>query len=115
MDFTFSGLVHVTVIVLFSVVTLWLSVSFAVRPADKKIRIIRTMSWATLFSILAGIAAGIGATALNVSLTEGAGEHKDLALLITSGLAEAMVPPVFGFAVLALSWMLASVGLRRQS
>jgi len=115
MDVTFSGFFHVAVILLFSVITLGLAISFAIRPADKKLRILRPMSWATLFSILAAIAAGIGATALHASMAEGAGGRQDIANQIMSGLAEAMVPPVFGFVVLALSWMLASVGMRRQS
>jgi len=114
MDVTFSGSFHVAVTLLFSVITLGLAISFAVRPADKKLQILRPMSWATLFSILAAIAAGFGATALHASPAQG-GRQTDIANQIMRGLAEAMVPPVLGFVLLALSWMLVSVGLRRQN
>jgi hypothetical protein len=115
MGFTFSGFVHVTVIFLFCAATLGLAISFAVRPTEKKLGILRPISLATLFSILAGIAAGIGATALHASLLATTSSQSEIPNRILSGLAEAMVPPVFGFAVLAVSWLLAAVGLRRQN
>ncbi len=115
MNITFSGFFHVAVIILFGLVTLGLAVSYAVRPVDKKLRVLRSMSWATLFSILAATVAGIGGIALHASLVEGEGGQPDIISGIMTGLAEAMVPPVLGFVVLSLTWMLASVGMRRQS
>ena len=114
MGITFSGFFHVAVTLLFSVITLGLAISFASGPTEKKLRILTRMSWATLFSILAAVAAGIGAMALHASLAEGGGGPNDLARQIMGGLEEAMVVPVFGFVVLALAWLLAAVGLRRQ-
>jgi hypothetical protein len=114
MDVTFSGYFHIAVTLLFSIITLSLALSFAVRPTDKKLEILRPMSWATLFSILAAIAGGIGATTLHASLAQSGGQT-DVFNQVMRGLAEAMVPAVFGFALLALGWMLVSVGLRRQS
>jgi hypothetical protein len=77
-------------------------------------KIFKPMSWATLFSILAAVAGGLGATALHGSLAQSGGEF-DIVSPMMRGLAEAMVPAVFGFALLALGWMLVSVGLRRKS
>jgi hypothetical protein len=72
----------------------------------------RRSQWATSFSILAAIAGGFGATALHASLALPGGQTEILGQVMR-GLAEAMVPAVFGFASLALSWMLVSVGFRR--
>ena len=115
MDITFSGFFHVIVTLLFGAITLGLAVSFAVRPAENKRRILTPMSWATALSILASMAAGVGSTSLHASLVKETLEQKDIATLILAGLAEAMVPPVLGFVLLALTWMLVSVGLRRQN
>jgi len=34
---------------------------------------------------------------------------------LLAGLAEAMVPPLVGFALLAVAWLLVSIGVRRQT
>ena len=113
MDMTFSAFFHIAVTLLLSIITLSLAVSFAARPTDKKLEILKPMSWATLFSILAAIAGGLGAAALHASKAESGGKT-ELLSQVMRGLAEAMVPAVFGFVVLALSWMVVSVGLRRK-
>jgi hypothetical protein len=114
MDITFSGSFHVAVTLLFGAITLGLAVSFAVRPAERKLRILTPMSWATASSIPAAVASGVGATTLNASLVDGAGDPRERTARIMAGPAEALVVPVLGFVLLALSWMLMSLGLRRQ-
>jgi hypothetical protein len=114
MEFTFSGIFHVLVLLVLSLVTLGLAVAFAFRPAAKKLGILKALTWATLFSVLAAVAAGVGATALHCAQVEQPVSERDLNTVFMSGMAETMVPPVFGFVVLALSWLMASVGLRRE-
>jgi hypothetical protein len=114
MESTFSGIFHVLVLLLLSLVTLGLAVSYAVRPAAKKLGILKSMTFATLFSIVAAVAAGVGGTALHCAQLEPPGNAQELDSIFMRGLAEAMVPPVFGSVVLALTWLMASVGLRRE-
>ena len=112
MDVTFSAYFHVAVTLLFSLITLSLAISFVIRPAEKKLLILKPMSKATLYSIMAAVAGGVGAAALNASAAPIPGQPELISRVVV-GLAESMVPAVLGYALLSLSWMLVSVGLRR--
>ena len=109
----FSAFFHVGIILLFSLVTLGISISYAVAPGERKLGMVRPMSAATLFSILSAICAGLGACFLSASDNANA-VSSELSARLFAGLAEAMVPAIFGFTVLAVCWLLVSVGLRRQ-
>jgi hypothetical protein len=113
LSMVFSAFFHVAVIFLFSLVTLGIGISYAITPGERKLGMLRPMSVATLFSILSGVCAGLGASFLAVSESTNVIGSQESAHLF-AGLAEASVPAVFGFTVLAVSWLLAAVGMRRQ-
>ncbi len=115
MSAAFSAFFHIVVSILLCLITLGIAISFAVRPTDRKLQILRPMTWATLFSILAACGGGLGITTLHASMEDAAGGQRDIFRLIMNGVAEALVPAVYGFVVLSLSWLLVSVGLRRQN
>jgi hypothetical protein len=110
-DLLLNGFVHVSVILLLSLSTLVQAVSFAVRPGERKLGVLRPLSLATTFSVLSATCAGIGAS-LKFAADLPAGES--VVSVLVAGLAESMVPGVFAFAVLAISWALAAVGFTRQ-
>lgn len=111
-DLLLNGFIHLSVILLLSVATLAQAIAFAVRPGERKLGILRPLSLATTFSVLSATCAGVGAS-FKFAAEVPAGES--VVPVLVAGLAETMVPGVFAFAVLAISWALASVGFKRQS
>jgi len=102
-------------ILVLGLLALGLAGSFAVRPAERKLNILRPLSLATVFSILGAIAADIGAVMKRVPQLPEFASSPDLRVaLYTSGIGESMVPAILGFTVLSLVWLLAAVGFRRQ-
>lgn len=109
----FNAFFHVGIILIFSLVTLGISISYAVAPGERKLSMLRPMSVATLFSVLSGMCAGLGASFLAVAEGTNAGAPQVMGHLF-AGLAEASIPAIFGFTVLSICWLLAAVGMRRQ-
>jgi hypothetical protein len=102
-------------ILVLGLLSLGLAASFAVRPAERKLNILRPLSLATVFSILGAISADIGTVMKRVpQLPEFTGSPDVRLALYTSGIGESMVPAILGFTVLSLVWILAAVGFRRS-
>jgi hypothetical protein len=102
-------------ILVLGLIALGLAASFAIRPAERKLNMLRPLSLATIFSILSAIAADIGAVMKNVPRLPEFASSPDLRVaLYTQGLGESMIPAIFGFTLLSLAWLLAAVGFRRQ-
>jgi len=100
-------------------VTLATAVRFAFRPAEKTLSILRPLCAATAFSSLAafflGIANGLaGFSRVLERATDPASTAQAYRMLV-GGLAEAPAALILGFAFLAVSWLLAAVGLSRQA
>ena len=81
---------------------------FAVRPGERSLSILRPLSAATAFATASAVLAG-SATAFK-NFAEGAGAE-----MMVAGLAEAVVAGAGGFALLAVAWLLAAIGFRRQT
>jgi hypothetical protein len=102
-------------ILVLGLLSLGLAASFAVRPAERKLNLLRPLSLATVFSILGAMAADIGTVMKRVpQLPEFATSPDARVALYTSGIGESMVPAILGFTVLSLVWLLAAVGFRRS-
>jgi hypothetical protein len=113
MSILLSGFLHAAVILLLSLATLGVAVAFAVRPAERKLAVLRPLSLATVFAVVSTTYAGLGATLVHVA--EGGTVPPDkLVASLVEGLAEATVPGIFAFAVLSLAWVMVAVGMRRQ-
>jgi hypothetical protein len=105
------ALIHVVVMVVLGLVALGLGVSLAVRPSERRFGMLRPVTWGTVFSVLSAICSGMSTVAANLAqapASAGAGTQA------WAGAAEALVPGMFGFGVLAVAWGLAAVGLHRQ-
>jgi hypothetical protein len=98
---------------------LWTAFRFAVRPTEQGLAVLRPLSAATTFAALCAGLLGVAAALVNVvGKLEEAGDPAATAAawrLFLAGLAEAAAPAGVAFALLAVAWLLAAVGLRRQA
>jgi hypothetical protein len=91
-------------------VPLVMGISFAWRPTEARLALMRPLSLASLFAALTGFCAGV----IDALLRAG-GSHDyfaDRAFVVA--LIEAMVPLFVAFGCLTVAWLCVAVGLRRQ-
>jgi hypothetical protein len=105
-------------VLVFGFISLGCAVLFSWRPDRRRLRLIRGLSLATLFSILNGIAADL-ATVGHAIMTRweqftAEGGPANVARIASQGFAESLSPAIIGFTLLSLTWLVASVGLRRM-
>jgi hypothetical protein len=97
-------------VVLFGLVALAVSAFYAARPDAKHEGFLRWMSWATLWSILAGICSDFATTFHAVCQIEDANQRS---MIVLEGAAESLSPGILGFVLLSLVSLLSAVGRRR--
>ena len=85
---------------------------FAFRPQERTLAVLRPLSASTAFATVSAMLAGAAMALKNGA--DGALSGEALTLLV-AGLAESAVAGVLGFALLAVAWLLAAVGFRRQT
>lgn len=101
------------VVLLFGGATLVQAIRFAVRPDERQIGVFRSLSAATVFAVLSGTAADIGAVLHKVPNTPEWAQSPDLHLIVMTGFGESTSPAILGFTLLALAWFVLAVGMRR--
>jgi hypothetical protein len=97
----------------FGVLSFVAAVLFAFRPDPRRVEVVRSLSRATLFSVLAGIVADIAAVGHHVPRHPEWANSPKIHLILLQGLAESMAPGVLGFMLLSLVWLVMAVGHRR--
>ena len=105
------GFVFVLFIVVVGLGAVVTAAGFARRPQERTLAILRPLSASTAFATVSAVLAG-AAMALKHG-ADGALSGDALTVLV-AGLAESAVAGVLGFALLAVAWLLAAVGFRRQ-
>lgn len=113
LEFVKAGGVPGLFVLLMGFATLGTAVWFMAKPADRHIGMIRSLSVATVFVVLAAIAADLAAVFTKVPANPEWAHSPDLALIVMTGIGEALAPAVSGFALLALSWLATAAGVRR--
>lgn len=102
----------------FGFIALGCAAVFAYRPDRRRLGLTIGMSLATLFSILNGIVADLATVGHNVMARwdqyTAEGGPAAIARIIPQGVAESLSPGIIGFTLLSLTWLVASVGLRRM-
>lgn len=92
------------------------AIRFAIRPSEQGLAVLRPLSAATTFAALAAFLLGIAnALVVLVRRLEGAGDPAEAWQVFLAGLAEGLVPLILACSLLAVCWLLAAVGLRRQA
>jgi hypothetical protein len=107
------GLALLAFTVVVGLAALWLGISFAVRPAESRLAMLRPLSLAVILASASSIVSGLAASfarAADMAQSELAQPPG----LLMAGLAEAMIPGAVGFALLAVAWLFVGVGMRRQ-
>jgi hypothetical protein len=92
---------------------LWLGISFAMRPAERTLAMLRPLSLAVILASASSIVSGLAASFARAATFVEAGPVTPSGMLM-AGLAEAMVTAGVGFALLAVAWLCVGIGMRRQ-
>jgi hypothetical protein len=98
-------------VVTFGLVALATALVFAIRPRREQEGFIIGMSHATLFSVLAGVAADF--SAVSHAIESHRFPDSQTPLILIEGFGESMSPCIFGFPMLSLVWLMVAVGRRR--
>ena len=109
----FVGLAIAAFTLIVGLTALWLGVSFAIRPAESKLAMLRPFSLAVILASACAMTSGLAVSFARAADSAQAGASPTPGLLL-GGLAEAMLPGAVGFALLAVAWALVGVGMRRQ-
>ena len=106
-------------VVIIGLVTLAGAVSFALRPSERSLSVLRPLCAATAFSSLAaflmGLANGLVFLSRSLERASDAAVAARVWPVFIAGLAESPAALVLGFALLSVVWLLVAVGLRRQA
>lgn len=109
----FVGLALLAFTAVVGLVALWLGISFAWHPAERRLAMLRPLSLAVILASASSIVSGLA-----VSFARAAQMARDQLTappgLLMAGLAEALVTAALGFALLAVAWLFVGVGMRRQ-
>lgn len=89
------------------------AVYFARSPDDRRLGLIRALSSATLFSLLAGVATDLATVFHNVPSHPEWLEGTSVEMVVMTGLAESLTPAILGFTLLSLASLVTAVGMRR--
>ncbi len=113
LEFLRAGGVGMVFVLLLGVGTLVTAALFARRPDERRMALLRSLTVATVFSILTAVATNIAAVMFKVPSHPVWSKSPDIHLIIMTGLGEALTPAILGFAFLTLIWLVAGVGMRR--
>lgn len=106
-------------VVVVGLATIAVAITFALRPTERTLAVLRPLCAATLFSALAafllGIANGLVALGRALDRATDAAASAGVWRMFIDGLAESPAPLILGFALVSVSWLLVAVGLRRQA
>jgi len=99
-------------ILAFGLASLIGAVLFARRPDELRLGSLRAMSWATAFASFAGFVAGVAVTfAACANLPEAEASRWHVYAIM--GIAESASNLILGASLLALTWLVIAIGLRR--
>ena len=108
----FLGIALLAFTSIVGLVALGLGISFAVRPAENRLAMLRPLSLSVILASASSMVSGLA-----VSFARAAQDATASATtpgMLMAGLAEAMVTAAIGFALLAVAWLFVGVGMRRQ-
>lgn len=88
-----------------------MGVVYALRPAEPRLSMVRTLSLATVFATVSDVALGLVYGLHFISRREPGG----LTPAVASGLADSLVPLFVGFGCLTLTWLCVTIGLWRRA
>jgi hypothetical protein len=87
-----------------------MGVSYAIRPTESKLALMRPLSLAGLFAGLSGFCIGV----INSLMAAVMQPTPPMTATLLVGVAESVVSLAVAFGSLTLAWLMAALGLRRQ-
>ena len=99
-------------ILLFGVSALVTAGLFVRRPEDSKLGFLRAISWAQIFTMIAGFAGGVARSIQGIHALPPA-KRADWPLFVLFGTGEALADVILGATLLALAWFITAIGMRR--
>jgi hypothetical protein len=112
-DFFLGGGGAMLPVTAFGLAALVAGARYAWRPEDRLIAVLRALSAATAFAGIAALCADLAAVMHKVPANPEWAKSPDLPLIVMMGIGESLAPPIVGFGLLGLAWVLAAAGLRR--
>ncbi len=97
-------------VAIFGVIVLVAAARFALTPDERKVPFLRTMTGATLLSIMAAVSSDFAAVMWHVPERFPPAEWPRVLMI---GSFESLTPAVLGFALLSFAWLVKAVGMRR--
>ncbi len=109
------GIMVAIVIIIQGLILVGLSISFAVKPTEVKLGLIRPLSISTTFASVLGVVCGLAVTFRNISnsMQHQSAENFPLTMGM-GGLGEALIPAIIGFSFLTMTWIAVSLGMRKH-
>jgi hypothetical protein len=92
------------------VLPLAMGIAYAIWPNEQRLTLMRTLSLASVFAAVAGVALGL----TNELQFIGRSETVTFSPMVATGLAESLVPLFFGFGCLTVAWLCVTIGLWRR-
>jgi hypothetical protein len=92
------------------VLPLTMGIVYAIWPNEERLTLMRTLSLATVFAAVAGVAVGFINELRFISRSETFTFSSQVAI----GIAESLVPLFFGFGCLTAAWLCVTLGLWRR-
>ena len=113
MEFVKAGGLPGLMVLLFGFFTLGAAIHFMFRPKGSHIGMIRGLSMATVFTVLAAVAADLATVFTRVPNTPEWAGSPDMPLIVMTGIGESLTPAISGFGLLALAWLATAAGVRK--
>lgn len=113
------GVIITAFVAIVGLAALVTAIRLAIRPTERGLAILRPLSATTTFAALTafllGITNSLAAVTHKLEAARDPAATAEAWRVFLAGLAEATVPLIVAFALLAVAWLLAAVGLRRQA
>ena len=113
LQFFLNGGVPMLGVVVCGLGALVAAVRFAITPDGRKIGAIVSLSLATLATSLLGMIADAATVFHAVATNPEFQKAGEMPLILLQGLGESASPPILGFALLTVIWLVMAVGYRR--
>lgn len=112
LQFFINGGFPMWFVLLFGLASLVGATVFAVRPGEHGLGSVRAIAWATAFASVAGFIAGVAVTFSACAQLPDA-EQAQWYRYALQGLSESSSNLILGASLLALTWLVIAIGLRR--
>ena len=113
LQFFLNGGVPMFGVVVCGLSALVAAVRFAISPDRRKVGAIASLSLATTATSLLGVAADLATVFHVVASNEEFQKPNVMPVVLLQGLSESASPPILGFALLTVIWLVMAVGYRR--